>query len=216
MARRAAELGVVLDGPVRVDMGRVKARKDAVVRLSNEGVESWLRGMERCTVYTGHARFEAPTRVRVGKELIEAPNIFINVGGRASVPPVPGLDAVPYLTNATMMEVDFLPEHLLILGGSYIGLEFGQMYRRFGSEVTIIERQPRLVEREDEDISTAIRGILEDEGIRIVTGADCVGFEVRGGRIVARVTCDGRPAGSHGLAPPGRDRPTAQHRRSRP
>ena len=207
VARRAAEFGVVLDGPVRVDMARVKARKDAVVRLSNEGVESWLRGMERCTVHTGHARFEAPTRVRVGEELIEAPNIFINVGGRASVPPVPGLNDVPYLTNATMMEVDFLPEHLLILGGSYIGLEFGQMYRRFGSEVTIIERQPRLVEREDEDISTAIRGILEDEGIRIVTGADCVGFEVRGGRIVARVTCDGRPqevTGSHLLVATGR------------
>ncbi len=207
VARRAAEFGVVLDGPVRVDMGRIKARKDAVVRLSNKGVEGWLRGMERCTVYTGHARFEGPTRVRIGEELIEAPKIFINVGGRASLPPLSGLDAVPYLTNATMMEVDFLPEHLVIVGGSYIGLEFGQMYRRFGSRVTIIERQPRLVEREDEDVSTAIRGILEDEGINVCTGADCLGFEARNGRIVARVTCAGRPeeiTGSHLLVAAGR------------
>jgi pyruvate/2-oxoglutarate dehydrogenase complex dihydrolipoamide dehydrogenase (E3) component len=207
VARRAGELGVVLDGPVRVDMGRVKARKDGIVKLSSDGVEGWLRGMERCTVYTGHARFEGPDRVRVGDELIQAPKIFINVGGRASLPSFSGVDTVPYLTNSTMMEVDFLPEHLVIVGGSYIGLELGQMYRRFGSAVTIIERQPRLVGREDEDVSAAIRGILEDEGITVRTGADCIGFEARNGGIVARASCAGGPeeiTGSHLLVAAGR------------
>ena len=165
VARRAADFGVVLGSPVRVDMKRVKARKDAVVRRSNEGVEGWLRGMANCTIYAGHARFEGQRSVRVGDEVIEADKIFINVGGRAAIPPIQGLDAVPYLTNSSMMDVDFLPKHLIILGGSYIGLEFGQMYRRFGSEVTVIERMPRLIDREDEDVSAAIRQILEEEGM---------------------------------------------------
>ena len=207
VARRAGEFGVVLDGPVRVDMQNVKARKDAIVRRSNEGVESWLRGMENCTVYTGHARFEGPRRLRVGDEVLEADKVFIDVGGRAVVPPVPGLAEVPHLTNSSMREVDFLPEHLLVLGGSYIGLEFAQMYRRFGSEVTVIELAPRLIEREDEDVSEAVRGILEDEGLRILTGAECLGFERRDGRVAVRVACDGRPdevQGSHVLVATGR------------
>ena len=207
VARRAADFGVALDGPVRVDMQRVKARKDGVVRRSNEGVEGWLRGMANCTVYTGHARFEGPRSVRVGDELLEADKIFINVGGRAAIPPIQGLDAVPYLTNSSMMDVDFLPEHLIILGGSYIGLEFGQMYRRFGSEVTVIERMPRLIDREDEDVSTTIRQILEEEGVRILTGAECLRFEQRDGRIAAQLTADGSSeevVGSHLLVATGR------------
>ncbi len=207
VARRAGEFGIVVDAPIMVDMTRVKARKDAVVRRSNEGVESWLRGMARCTVYQGHARFEGPTTVRVGDELIEAPRIFINVGGRAAPPSVSGLEGLPYLTNATMMAVDFLPQHLVILGGSYIGLEFGQMYRRFGSEVTIIERASRLIEREDEDVSLAVRGILEDEGTRVLTGAECLGFERQGDMIVATATVGGRTetvSGSHLLVATGR------------
>ena len=207
VARRAADFGVALEGPVQVDMKRVKARKDAVVRRSNEGVEGWLRGMANCTVYTGHARFEGPRSVRVGDELLEADKIFINVGGRAAIPPIQGLDAVPYLTNSSMMEVDFLPEHLIILGGSYIGLEFGQMYRRFGSEVTVIERMPRLIDREDEDVSAAIRQILEEEGVRILTGAECLRFDRRDGRIAAQLTADGRSeevVGSHLLVATGR------------
>jgi pyruvate/2-oxoglutarate dehydrogenase complex dihydrolipoamide dehydrogenase (E3) component len=206
-ARRAADFGVALEGPVRVDMERVKARKDAVVRRSNEGVEGWLRGMENCTVYTGHARFEGPRRVGVGDAVIEADKIFINVGGRAATPPIQGLDAVPYLTNSSMMDVDFLPEHLIILGGSYIGLEFGQMYRRFGSDVTVIERMPRLIEREDEDVSAAIRQILEEEGVRILTGAECLRFDQRDGRIAAQLTAAASPEevmGSHLLVATGR------------
>ena len=207
VARRAADFGVALEGPVRVDMKRVKARKDAVVRRSNEGVEGWLRGMANCTVYTGHARFEGPRSVRVGDELLEADKIFINVGGRAAIPPIQGLDAVPYLTNSSMMDVDFLPEHLIILGGSYIGLEFGQMYRRFGSEVTVIERMPRLIDREDEDVSAAIRQILEEEGVRILTGAECLRFDQRDGRIAAQLTAAGSSeevVGSHLLVATGR------------
>ena len=207
VARRAADFGVALEGPVRVDMQRVKARKDAVVRRSNEGVESWLRGMENCTVYTGHARFEGPRRVRAGDELLEAEKIFIDVGGRAAIPPIQGLDAVPYLTNSSMMDVDFLPEHLIILGGSYIGLEFGQMYRRFGSAVTVIERMPRLLDREDEDVSAAIRQILEEEGVRILAGAECLRFAQRDGRIAAQLTAAGSSeevVGSHLLVATGR------------
>jgi pyruvate/2-oxoglutarate dehydrogenase complex dihydrolipoamide dehydrogenase (E3) component len=207
VARRAADFGVVLDSPVRVDMKRVKARKDAVVRRSNEGVEGWLRGMPNCTVYTGHARFAGPRSVRVGDELLAADKIFINVGGRAATPPIRGLDGLPYLTNASMMEVDFLPAHLLILGGSYIGLEFGQMYRRFGSAVTVIERNPRLIDREDADVSEAIRQILTEEGVRVLTGAECLRFEQQDGGIAAQVTSDGRSeavAGSHLLVATGR------------
>src|ERR687892_1228556 len=167
VARNANEYGVITGGAINVDMRRVKERKDAVVRRSNEGVEKWLKGTENVTVYEGHARFEDAHRVRVGDDLLEAGKFFINVGGRASTPPLPGLDQVSYFNNSTMMAVDFLPEHLVVVGGSYVGLEFAQMYRRFGSEVTVVEMGPRLIQREDEDISEAIREILENEGINI-------------------------------------------------
>ena len=133
-------------------MKAVKARKDAIVRVSNEGVEEGLRENPNVTVYDGRARFVGPNRVEVGDEVLEAEQVFINVGARADIPKIPGIDSVPYLTNSSMMEVDFLPEHLVILGGSYVGLEFGQMYRRFGSEVTIVQRDQRLIPREDPDI----------------------------------------------------------------
>ena len=207
VARRAADFGVVIESPVRVDMKAVKARKDAIVKVSNEGVEQGLREDPRITVYVGHARFVGPTRVAVNGDLLEAEQIFINVGGRADVPAVPGIDTVPYLDNSSMMAVDFLPEHLVILGGSYIGLEFGQMYRRFGSEVTIIQRNERLIPREDEDVSGAIREILEDEGIRILTGADVTGVENRDGKVaVAVATRDevSEVIGSHLLVAIGR------------
>ena len=174
LARRAGEYGVAIDGPVTVDMKRVKARKDEIAGRSNKGVESWLRGLKNCTVYQGHARFESPRTVQVNEEILEAQKIFINVGGRALVPPMPGLDEVSYFTNSSMIEVDFLPEHLIIVGGSYIGLEFAQMYRRFGAEVTIVEMGPRLISREDEDVSKAIQEILTGEGIAIRLNAKCI------------------------------------------
>src|SRR5713226_5957225 len=183
LARRAAEYGVIA-GPISVDMKRVKARKDEISGRSNKGVENWMRGLANGTVYQGHARFESPRTVRVNDQLLEAEKIFINVGGRALVPPMPGLDQVPYLTNSSMMDVDFLPEHLIVIGGSYIGLEFGQMYRRFGARVTIIEKTARLIAREDEDISRAVQEILEAEGIQIRTNAECMSVKKDGERIV--------------------------------
>src|SRR6202011_3505217 len=159
VARRGADYGFVT-GDVRVDMKRVKARKDAVSGRSNKGVEEWLRGLKNCTVIRGHARFQSSHTVVVNDEVLQADKIFINVGGRASVSAMPGVQDVSFLTNSSMMDVDFLPEHLVIVGGSYIGLEFGQMYRRFGSEITIVEMGPRLIGREDEDISEAVRQIL--------------------------------------------------------
>ncbi|MEA2657596.1 MAG: hypothetical protein QOF64_174, partial [Candidatus Binatota bacterium] len=173
LAGRAGEYGVAIDGSVTVDMKRVKARKDEIAGRSNKGVESWLRGLKNCIVYQGHARFESPRTVQVNDEILEAQKIFINVGGRALVPPMPGLDEVSYFTNSSMMEVDFLPDHLIIVGGSYIGLEFAQMYRRFGAQVTIVEMGPRLISREDEDVSKAIQEILTGEGIVIRLNAKC-------------------------------------------
>ena len=164
LARRGAEFGFVVNGDVRADMKRVKARKDEISGRSSRGVEEWLRGLKNCTVIQGHARFESPRTVVVNDEVLEADKIFINVGGRATVPEIPGIHDVPFLTNSSMVDVDFLPEHLVIVGGSYIGLEFGQMYRRFGSEVTIVEMGPRLIGREDEDVSDAVRKILETRG----------------------------------------------------
>jgi pyruvate/2-oxoglutarate dehydrogenase complex dihydrolipoamide dehydrogenase (E3) component len=207
MARRAADFGVAIDGSVRVDMRRVKARKDAVSGKSRMGVETWLKGMENCTVYEGHARFESPREVSVGPDRITAERIFINVGGRATVPGMPGLEQVEYLTNSSMMEIDFLPRHLIIVGGSYVGLEFGQMFRRFGSEVTIIEMGPRLIQREDEDVSGAIQEILEREDIKVRLNAKCIGFSRRSEETVANVDCvsgDTEVSGTHLLLAVGR------------
>ncbi|HEX7808222.1 MAG TPA: FAD-containing oxidoreductase [Thermoanaerobaculia bacterium] len=173
-ARRAAEYGIDVGGPIRVDMKKVKARADEVVAKSRTSVESWLRGMDSVTVIEGHARFESSNTVRVGEDVLTAPRIFINTGTRHATPRIAGADSVPYLTNSSMLALDRVPEHLIIVGGSYIGLEFGQMFRRFGAEVTIVEMAPHLIAREDVDVSEAIRGILESEGITVRTGATCI------------------------------------------
>ena len=207
LARHAADYGVTIDGPIKVDMKRVKARKDAVSGKSRSGVESWLKGLANCTVIEGHARFESPTAVRVNGALLEAGQIFLNTGGRAVVPPLKGLDQVSYLTNSTMMEVDYLPEHLIVVGGSYIGLEFGQMYRRFGSEVTIVEKGPRLIGREDDDVSQGVLDILRNDGVKSETSAECMTIEKRGGKIAVRLDCAGgarEAVGSHLLVAVGR------------
>jgi pyruvate/2-oxoglutarate dehydrogenase complex dihydrolipoamide dehydrogenase (E3) component len=207
MARRAGVYGVTVEGNVSVDMARVKARKDVVSGKSRTGVEAWLKGMKNCTVYEGHARFESPREVSVGDRRLESDRIYINVGGRAIVPDMPGLDQVPYLTNSSMMAVDFLPQHLIVIGGSYVGLEFGQMFRRFGSQVTIVEMGPRLVQREDEDVSAAIQGILESEGISIRLNAKCIAFSRRGEEAVVHLDCDEPAAeavGTHVLLAVGR------------
>jgi pyruvate/2-oxoglutarate dehydrogenase complex dihydrolipoamide dehydrogenase (E3) component len=206
-ARRAADFGVGIAGTISVDMRAVKARKDTLVKASRTRVEKWLRGMERCTIYQGHARFESPREVRIGAELITAERIFVNVGGRALVPDMPGIDRVPYLTNTSILELEILPRHLVIIGGSYIGLEFAQMYRRFGSEVTVIEKRSRLIGCEDDDVSAAIAAIFDAEGIAVRTDAECVRFEPRNPDVVAGVECvDGAPeiTGSHVLLAVGR------------
>jgi pyruvate/2-oxoglutarate dehydrogenase complex dihydrolipoamide dehydrogenase (E3) component len=207
VARRGAEYGFAANGDVRVDMKRVKARKDEVSGRSNRGVEEWLRGLKNCTVIQGHARFQSSCTIVVNDEVLQADKIFINVGGRASVPAMPGIQDVPFLTNSSMMDVDFLPEHLVIVGGSYIGLEFGQMYRRFGSEVTIVEMGPRLIGREDEDVSEAVRQILGAEGIQIRLNAKCISLAKHDSRIAVDIRCDEGPPevfGTHVLLAVGR------------
>jgi pyruvate/2-oxoglutarate dehydrogenase complex dihydrolipoamide dehydrogenase (E3) component len=202
LAARAAEYGVEITGPVRTDMARVKARKDVLVERSSEGLERWLRSLANVTVYSGHARFVDAHTVSVGAEALTAERIFINVGGRPA-----GVDRVSFLTNESMMEVDFLPAHLIVVGGSYVGLEFGQMYRRFGSRVTIVEMGPRLIGREDPDASEAVQQILAAESIDVRVGAECVAFEPLGEGVRVRLECKvGAPevAGTHVLLAVGR------------
>lgn len=207
LARRGADFGVALPGPVGVDMKRVHDRAQAVILDSRVGVKAWLEGMKGCTVFEGHARFESANTVRVGDALLTAPKIFLNVGGRANAPPMPGLDDISYLTNVGMMEVDALPKHLVIVGGSYIGLEFAQMYRRFGAEVTVVEMGPRLIGREDPEISDTVREILEAEGVNVRLNAECISFAPHDDGVCVHVTCqDGAPqvTGSHVLLAIGR------------
>jgi len=208
-ARRAVEYGIRIEGgTITTDLRAVKARKEKIVDTSRTGLEAWLRDMKNCTVYKGHARFESPHSLRVGGDLITADKIFLNVGGRANIPDMPGIDTVPYLTNTSILELEVLPRHLVVVGGSYIGLEFAQMFRRFGSEVTVIEKGSHLLWREDTDICSAIEGIFANEGITIRTKAECIRFEARGEDIAVGVNCAaGEPAevvGSHVLLAVGR------------
>jgi pyruvate/2-oxoglutarate dehydrogenase complex dihydrolipoamide dehydrogenase (E3) component len=205
VARRGGDFGFSA-GEIKVDMQQVKARKDRIVGQSNSGVERSLKSLDNCRVYEGHARFLSAREVAVGREVLSADRIFINVGGRATVPTIPGLDQVDYLNNSSMMNIDFLPRHLVVVGGSYIGLEFGQMYRRFGSDVTIIELGPRLTPREDEDVSEAIAGFLTKEGIAVRLNANCLSVSKQGSDIVLTVDCEGTSEirGSHLLIATGR------------
>ncbi|HEX2431396.1 MAG TPA: FAD-containing oxidoreductase [Aestuariivirgaceae bacterium] len=206
MARRAQDYGVD-NRAVSVDMKRVKARKDAIVEQSRDGLSQLLGNLDKVTIYKGHARFTAPRTVEVKGELLSADRIFVNSGGRAAVPKMPGLDAVPFLTNSTMMEVDFLPDHLLIVGGSYVGLEFAHVYRRFGARVTVVEMADRLIVREDPDISDAVREILEADGVEVRLKAECLAVEKDGDRIAMNLECAaGAPRihGSHVLLAVGR------------
>jgi len=192
VARRGAEYGFVT-GDVRVDIRRVKARKDEASASSSTGVEKWLRGMTNCTVIQGPARFQSSNTVVVNDEVLQADKIYVNVGTRARIPEMPGIHDVPFLTNSSLMDIDFLPEHLIIVGGSYVGLEFAQIYRRLGSEVTIVEMGPRLIGREDEDVSQAVREILEAEGIHIRLNAKCISLAKRDGGVAVGLTCEEGP-----------------------
>jgi pyruvate/2-oxoglutarate dehydrogenase complex dihydrolipoamide dehydrogenase (E3) component len=207
VARRAGDYGVRIEGPVNVDTKAVKARKDAVVAVFRDGLERSLKTLQGCTVYEGHGRFVTQKKVAVNGSELAADQIFINVGARAAIPPIPGLDQVPYLTNSSMMDIDFLPPHLVVLGGSYVGLEFAQAYRRFGSEVTVIEAGPRLISREDQDVSQAVAAFLEEEGIDVRVDSKIVGVEKQGHSIAAKIESAGRTSqvvGSHMLVATGR------------
>jgi pyruvate/2-oxoglutarate dehydrogenase complex dihydrolipoamide dehydrogenase (E3) component len=205
--RRASDFGVSIRGDLSIDMTAVKARMDSVVSNSRNGLEKWLRGMPGCSVYSGHARFETPHEIRIEDSVISAERIFLNVGGRAIVPDMPGIDRVPYLTNSSMLKLEALPRHLMIVGGSYVGLEFAQMYRRFGSEVTVVEKGHRLLAREDEDVAMEIHRVLEGEGIRFRTGAECIRLFSRPPDVALGVDCesgDREIIGSHVLLAVGR------------
>jgi pyruvate/2-oxoglutarate dehydrogenase complex dihydrolipoamide dehydrogenase (E3) component len=207
VASRGDEYGFSVNGDVRVDMKRVKARKDAVSGRSNKGIEEWLRGLKNCTVVQGHARFQSSNTVVVNEEVLQADKIYINVGGRAVVPEMPGIHDVPFLTNSSMMDIDFLPEHLVVVGGSYVGLEFAQMYRRFGSEVTVVEMGAYLIGREDQDCSEAVREILEGEAIHIRLNAKCISLAKHERGVAVHVDCqEGAPEvfGTHVLLAVGR------------
>jgi pyruvate/2-oxoglutarate dehydrogenase complex dihydrolipoamide dehydrogenase (E3) component len=207
LARRAKDYGVSIGGPVGIDMAKVKARKDQVVEKSRRSIETWLKGMKNCTIYEGHARFESAHQVRVGDDLLTAEKIFINAGGRARVPDMPGIDTIRYLTNISILDLDFVPRHLVIVGGSYVGLEFAQIYRRLGSEVSVVEKGSRLVGHEDEDVSDAIKTILENEGIMIRLDATCISFAACGEDVAVGVDCtsgDPEIVGSHTLLAVGR------------
>ena len=207
MTRRGAEFGVIIAGQARVDMKRVNARMKEISGQSNKGVTDWIESMENVRLYRGHARFEGPNTVRVDEDELQADKIFLNVGTRARVPDMPGVREVDFMTNSDIVELDSLPAHLIIVGGSYVGLEFAQMYRRFGSEVTVVEMTPRLIPREDEEVGDAIKQILEREGIQVRLDAECLRFERLGDEVAIRVSCkEGAPevVGSHILLAVGR------------
>jgi pyruvate/2-oxoglutarate dehydrogenase complex dihydrolipoamide dehydrogenase (E3) component len=207
LALRAGDFGVCLNGEVHIDFKAVKARRDAIVANSRNGLERWLRSMPNCTVYHSAARFLSAHEIQVGSETLTSPEIFINVGGRPAIPDLPGIDHVPYLTSTTLLALETLPAHLIVVGGSYVGLEFAQMFRRFGSEVTVVEMGDYLVRHEDEDVSRAVLEILEAEGIRFRLGAKCISLAGSGEHVSVGVSCrDGEPAvdGSHVLLAMGR------------
>jgi pyruvate/2-oxoglutarate dehydrogenase complex dihydrolipoamide dehydrogenase (E3) component len=207
IARRASDYGVEIKGPITVDMKKVKARKDAIVEKARNGLTRWMENTKNVTVFRGHARFTGPHDVSVNGEALTAPRIVINTGGRALVPAIPGLDDVPYLTNTSIMELDYVPEHLIVAGGSYIGLEFAQAYKRFGAKVTVIELADRLIPREDPDISDAVRDILAEEGLVIRLGAKILSVKRHGNGVAVNYEMGGteeQVAGSHLLLAIGR------------
>lgn len=207
LCRCAVEYGVTVDAPVHVDLKRVQARKNEVVNASIESLRRWLGAQSNLTLHWGHARFVGANAIEVDGTRLEAAQIFINVGGRPSTPRLPGAETVPWLDSDAMMELETLPRHLIVVGGSYVGLEYAQMFRRFGSEVTVVEMGPRLIGREDEDVSEAVAEILQSEGIAIRTQAECVALSRSDGGVQVRVQCDqGAPQveGSHVLLAIGR------------
>lgn len=213
LARRAEEYGV-RTGPVAVDLASVLARRNAIVDRFRNGVREGLERADKVELIFGHAAFEDPHVVAVqlnagGSRRLTADHIFIDSGTRAAIPPIPGLDQVPFLDASSIQQLDRLPDHLLVIGGSYIGLEFGQMFRRFGSRVSIVQRGPQLMEREDPDVAEAVREILVEDGLDVYLNADVLsaGRGQREGGVVLNLELPGgllRLEGSHLLVATGR------------
>ncbi len=206
LARRSAAFGV-RTGDVSIDMPAVAARARAVVTDARSGNEHRLEAMAGLTFLRGHARFRGLRTIAVGDRILTAPRIFLNVGGRARVPDMPGVGDVRHLDNTDMVALEAVPAHLVVVGGSYVGLEFAQMYRRFGAAVTVVERGERLIAHEDPDVSQAVRAVLEDEGIAVRTGANCIAFAAHETGVAVSVDCGtGDPVviGSHVLLAVGR------------
>jgi pyruvate/2-oxoglutarate dehydrogenase complex dihydrolipoamide dehydrogenase (E3) component len=207
-ARRAHDYGIELPSAnVAVNMRAVQARKKRIVDASKTGLENWILGMQNCTVYKGHARFESARSVSVDGQVLTAEQIFINVGGRPRIPAFPGIEGVAFLTSTSLLELEELPAHLLIIGGSYVGLEFAQMFRRFGSDVTVIEKEPRLLSHEDPEVAAEIGAALEAEGVQIRLEAECIELSHDAESVTANVHCSvGSPrvTGSHVLIAVGR------------
>jgi pyruvate/2-oxoglutarate dehydrogenase complex dihydrolipoamide dehydrogenase (E3) component len=206
VARRADEFGVIASADVSVNLSKVIERKNLIVSNSRAGLERWMKGLDNCTLYHGQARFESPASVRVGDEVLVAKQIFLNVGARP-VTSIDGADVVPHLTSTTILDLSELPSHLIVIGGSYIGLEFAQMFRRFGSEVTVVERNSRLLPHEDDDVSAGILEILKAEGIQFRVDANCLKLTQRDGKSGVSLDCaHGAPEidGSHILLAIGR------------
>lgn len=207
MVGRASEFGVDIDGTVKIDMAKVMARKNSIVNKATNGVEKWLKNTQNVTVYQGHARFIDNNTIQVNDQSITGNKIFINVGARANVPPMDGIDKIDYLTNSSILDLESIPKHLIVVGGSYIGLEFAQVFRRFGSNVTIIERAPRLIAREDEDVSATVLDIMKQSGVDVHLNETCVSFSPAGEEIEVNVGCDSGEKtirGSHILMAIGR------------
>ena len=204
VARNAADWGVNIAGGVTVDMRRVKARKDAIVAESRSSLRQWVDGTKGLSLVHGTARFTSAHSVDVDGQELRAPRFFVDCGGRPSVPEIPGLAELPYLTNISMMELEIVPEHLIVLGGSYVGLEFAHMFRRFGSRVTVIERGARLISREDDEVSDAVAGLMRDEGIELHLNAQVSAAAHDGGTVTVQLAGGATLGGSHVLVALGR------------
>ncbi|NLS04285.1 FAD-containing oxidoreductase [Rhizobium sp. P32RR-XVIII] len=205
VARRGGDYGVKIAGGIEIDMRVVRKRAETVIMDARNGLIDWLGGMKTMEVVYGQARFTGPKTIAVNGETLTAPQIFLNVGARPIIPDFPGVDDIDYLTSTSIIDLDTLPRHLVVVGGSYIGLEFAQMYRRFGAEVTVLERGPKLASREDEDISDAIEDVLRAEGIAVYTNADGIAFAAKDGGIAVTIG-SGKPEieASHVLIATGR------------
>lgn len=204
-AKNSDDLGVLIDGEVKIDLKTIKKRKDEIVEESREGLAEFLENTDNLTVYNGHAKFVDNKTIEVNGKKLEADKIFINTGAKPRIPK--GFDNVDYLTNRSILELEEIPEHLVIVGGGYVGLEFGQMFRRFGSEVTIVEQGDQLLSQEDDEFCEAISDIIKNGDINVRFNAECISGSKTDDGVVVDLDCeedDNQVTGSHVLLAAGR------------